>query len=128
MKELCINGQTTVKCVTDICCNSVFCVTVYDSKDCIVFSGTTDHRGSISFDICSEDEYRIKITGHNCSNPAISSRWVRLYPFKNCCIYFCFNFKMFSRHEISKDFTLTDYNYSNLPIPKGEIYLWENLM
>lgn len=113
-----------IKCYIDGCLDIVKCeVKIYDSNNNLFCEGKTNEFGIFNFIPTKGSIYKIVIKPiKNC-----------LYPYKICKIYYSNNitknipfifFKYIPKFHHFITFKLTDENYKNLPIEKGEIKIW----
>ena len=96
-------------------------VKVYDNNGCLIVSGTT-YNGTITF--CLRKNYMYNVEG-TLFNERINKYF---YINNNNNYYFVFNHAYMKKNIPSQNiitFLLTDSNYNNLPIAKGEIILWQ---
>ena len=94
-------------------------VEIYDDNACLVYEGLT-YNSIIEICLKKNKIYRLK---------AISSNEkINVYFYVSSVDTYIFAFNR-SKLNMIKDriitFLLTDYHYDNLPIGKGELYLWQ---
>lgn len=92
-------------------------VSLYDSNGCFIGCGTT-YNGNISF--CVKEKCFYKVVANSCGETISSCFYVN-----NCNSYFFAFSRAYICNRINRTrnitFLLTDSNYLNLPIEKGEI-------
>ena len=94
------------------------CVSIYNSCGELVYEGLT-YNGCVCVNLNVCDGYIIAIKG--CG---INKREVfYVNPYTTC--YTFNNYELESSLQDIVTFQLTDFNYDNLPIMKGEITLWQ---
>jgi len=92
-----------------------------------VYHGYTSEQGIAEFQVNAYGGYKVKVEAPSWMNPRVATRWVTLDPHKIYELYFIFNMNLFIPVKRT-EFYLTDQNYINLPISKGELYLCQDLM
>lgn len=97
-------------------CSNDYYINIYDLKNNLLYSGKSDYLGNFYFKYIKKDFYKIEI---NYSNTKI-----------NRTIYVKDNNQTFYLNEQVnniKKISLYDYYY-DMPINKGELILWHNIM
>ena len=94
-------------------------VIIYDNCHNLIFDGYT-YNGYLSVILKSNQSYILQAFSLNDYISTI------FYVNNNNCEYkFIFNRSIYTNTNIKTiTFLLTDYNYNNLPIEKGELILW----
>lgn len=105
-----------------------FNVCIYNSNGDKVFDTNVKNNTAIKFPICISDIYRIQVCPNKKFTPMCINSWITLRKHKNYCKYFCFNIKESCKHKVHLTLNLTDQNYTGLPISRGIISLWQNIM
>lgn len=116
-----------IKCLL---CNSIdiykYEIFIYDIDGNIVYNGKTNDKGYILFKVPYLGIYKIIIKAEKNICPKIISEKILIH--KNCPNTILFTFKKLNKNYLSPiTIKLTDKNYKNLPIEKGEIRLWQNI-
>ena len=95
-------------------------VIIYDKYSNIIYDGLT-YNGILNISLKNNRAYKLIAT---TNNDIISTIFYVTY---NKCEYkFIFNRSIYNNPSNIITFLLTDYNYNNLPIEKGELILWQN--
>ena len=120
---------TEIKCLI---CDSIeeyhFYITIYNSSNEIVYKSYVSSKEVINFEVPYVDEYKFEIKPEEKIFPLKICQKFKLVPCLFLCIYF--NFYKYCVFDLPHyiTFNLTDKNYKNLPIMKGEIILWPRHM
>lgn len=95
------------------------CVSVYDNCNILVYEGLT-YNGCLCVNLNVCMGYIIVIK--SCNGVIIQALYV-----DNCTLVYVFNANQMESEPERKiiTFLLTDFNYTNLPIMKGELILWQ---
>lgn len=98
-------------------CQAYVCI--YNSCGGLVYEGWT-YNGCVCVKLNTQEGYTIIIKSHN---------GIKRASFYVDCYTQCYAFSTYELRNPQDDlvtFLLTDLNYDNLPIMKGEIILWQN--
>lgn len=114
-------GVLYVKCETNSFCNTKFMVSLFDSKDNLIFTKPVNNMKRVRFDIQYKDKYQIRVRGNSHFSPAVAYRWVEIDPCESCSQHFMFLMNYHPRKTVKVTFNLSDANYHNLPISQGVI-------
>lgn len=121
--EICGDNMEKVKirCISyDSICLYRYKVKIYNSRKELIYEKEVINDNFLYVDLEIDELYKIKVIPFYSFNYKIMCKSFIVK--KGCCdILFLFN--SYNRYFKSK-FTLTDSNYKNLEIQKGEIYLW----
>lgn len=118
------HGEIKIRCISNDCDCLQYAVTVLNSRNQIVYQGYTTDAGVTEFRVDAQDEYEIRVVSPQCMSPRVACRWVKLNPCETCGLYFVFRSPIVLLPVPKSTIHLTDQNYTNLPITKGEISLW----
>ena len=95
-------------------------IIIYDNNSNIIYDGDT-YNGFIIVTLNTKTAYIIKAT--SLGDYIYSIFYVDN---ENCEYKFIFSRSIYNTNNNIITFLLTDYNYRNLPIEKGELILWPN--
>lgn len=98
-------------------------IKIYNSKQELVSTGTTNKKGNFYFDALYNHVYKI-IAIENGISKIICTSFISNQKTKELTIIFP-NQTINKLHPITIE--VTDENYQGLPITKGEIKLWKNI-
>lgn len=121
-KNLCVVIESVENCFGN------FEFQLFDDKDNLIYKKFQCMNKSECYDICKEGNYKLKVTSLYNFTPRIAYRWTKLKPCCCCVQYFKFLPIKKPPKIVRVNFLLTDANYKNLPIEKGVISLWHNIM
>ena len=128
MLNKCELGYLSIICEIKDCNYGCFNIIIYNSNGEIVFNDYLSNKKPIKFLISESGKYRIQVCSARIFTPMCINSWVTIKKYKNYCKYFCFNVKESCKHKKHITLKLTDQNYSGLPITRGKISLWQNIM
>ena len=95
-------------------------VIIYNNNSNIIYEGQT-YNGIITISLKNNRAYKLVATTNNDIIYTIFYVTFNKYEYK-----FIFNRSIYSNQSNVITFKLVDYNYSNLPIEKGGLILWQN--
>ncbi|MBP3635891.1 MAG: hypothetical protein J6J17_05540 [Bacilli bacterium] len=118
------DDKIKIKCkVLDSIDEYKFNIKIYDSYNTLIYCGNTDESGTMYFKPKYYGVYKVIITNKKNIYPRKLCSSILIY--NNYCHTFLFSFyKCLKNKNNPITIILTDKNYKNLPIEKGEILLW----
>lgn len=114
-------NECKVNCVvTDSIDNYVYNIHIYDSKQQLIYCDSHSN-GHVHFN-ATNGLYQIQIQPVGRIYPRIVCKYIYVLTGSCNSFYFFFRKNLFRKRKIT--FWVTDKNYQDLPIEKGEMILW----
>ena len=122
-------GNLTIKCETDSYYPIQFIITIKDDNGNIVVHNKQKINEYTSYLIEKAGDYQIRISPVSLDyNVKSAYRWIKINPCCNNVQYFKFLKLNKTSKYVIMNFTLTDAKFTNFPIQKGVVYLWQKVL
>lgn len=121
-----MNKKIKIICKSISCINqNKYCISIYDKNNNFLCKGYTNNEGIFTFNAKLNKFYKITISHNYDIYPKTLSSAFVIYENSNTTFKFIFG-KNICTQQVNRPitFTLTDEEYTGLPIERGVINLW----